>query len=76
MGNKSGCTRIPEGGSKFQSSCSLQPMENPCSAEQVHPEGLQLLGRTHAEVGKKCEGKEVEERTCYALLTTSIFHPT
>lgn len=52
---------VQEGGSKLQSSCSLQPMENPCSAEQVHPEGLQLLRTTHARVGKKHEGKGVEE---------------
>lgn len=37
-------TKVREGevgGSKHQSSYSLQPMESPCSAEQVYPKDLQ-----------------------------------
>jgi len=41
--------------------------------EQVYPEGLQPMGRTHDGAGGKCEEDGGEaERSCYGL--TTAFH--
>jgi len=43
--------------------------------EQVYPQGLQPVGRTHAGAGDKCEEEGVAERNCYGLTMAPIPHP-
>jgi len=50
--------------------CSLcKPMQ-----EQVYPEGLQPVRRTHTRAGEKCQEEGAAERSCYGLTTTPIPH--
>ena len=75
MRNKRANTRDREGGvggSKCWSSYSLQPMENPCSVEQVYPEGLEPKEDMHRNrfilkspkelKSSQCEGPMLEQK--------------
>ena len=44
--------------------------------EQVYPEGLQPVGRTHTGVGEECKEEGAAERSCYGLTPAPIPHPS